>query len=227
MARVAEFASPLLVASFAIAAALWQPGLAAAADTEARDFAVRVEDKPAGEYHMTISRQDDGAVTMTGQADIQFTVYVIKKYSYSYRGTEVWKGGRCLRLDSSCNDDGKKYAVNAVADGATLRVRVNGQERITRGEVWVTSYWCLPSMDQRNRAVPLLDADTGRDLTATLQYVGPAKVTVGGSAVDVAHWRFTGGAQVELYYDGQERLVRQEFVEDGYRTVLELSRIRK
>jgi YD repeat-containing protein len=227
MVRVARFASPLLVAWFALAAALWLPGFAAAADTEARDFAVSVDNKPAGEYHMTITRQDDGSVTMTAQADIHFTAYLIKKYSYTFRDTEVWKGGRCLRLDSTCNDDGTNYTVSAVADGATLRVRVNGQERITRGEVWLTTYWCLPIMDQRNRAVPLLDADTGRDITATLQYVGPAKVNVGGTAVDVAHWRLSGGVQVELYYDGQERLVRQEFVENGYRTVLELSRIRK
>jgi hypothetical protein len=188
---------------------------------------VRVEDKPAGEYHMSITRQDDGSVAMTGQADIHFTAYLIKKYTYAYRGTEVWKGGRLLRLDSTCNDDGKKYSVNAVSDGAALRIRVNGQERVTRGEVWVTSYWSLPAADQRNRAVPLLDADTGRDINATLNYVDGVKVNVEGKPVDVSHWRLTGGVQVELFYDNQERLVREEFVEDGYRTVLELVRVRK
>jgi hypothetical protein len=227
MLRVAQSASPLLVALFALAGAGLLPGVAAAANTESRDFAVRVNDKPAGEYHMTITRQEDGSVSMTGQADIHFTVYLIKKYSYVYRGTEVWKGGRLLRLDSSCDDDGKKFSVSAASDGTTLRVRVNGQDHISRGEVWVTSYWCLPTMDQRNHAVPLLDADTGRDITAALHFVGGAKVNVEGRPADVSHWRLTGGVQVELYYDSQERLVREEFVEDGYRTVLELVRIRK
>jgi hypothetical protein len=210
-------------------AALLAPYLprAAAADTEARDFAVRIDGKPAGEYHMTITRQDDGSVSMSGQADIRCTFYLVRTYTYTYRGTEVWKGGRLLRLDSGCDDDGKKYSVHAIADGATLRVKANEQERVTRGEVWVTSYWCLPAMAQRNRALPLLDADTGRDIAATLQYVGPAQVTVDGQAMNVGHWRLTGGVQVELYYDNMERLVRQEFVEDGHRTVLELTKIRK
>jgi Family of unknown function (DUF6134) len=224
---VAQSASPLLVASFAVGLAVLLPGFAAAADTETRDFAVHIDNKPAGDYHMTITRQDDGSATMTGQADIRCTFYFVKTYTYTYRGTEVWKGGRLLRLDSTCDDDGKKYTVNAVADGPMLRVKANDRTHNARGEVWVTSYWCLPSMDQRNRAVPLLDADTGRDINATLQYVDAKQVTVDGKPVDVAHWRLTGGVQVELFYDGRERLVREEFVEDGHRTTLELVRIRK
>lgn len=227
MARLAHLAPVQLVVPVVAAALLLLPGRAAAADTEIRDYAIRIDGKPAGEYHMNISRQDDGTATMSGQADIKLTVYLVKTYTYSYRGTETWKDGRLLRLDSSCADDGKKFSVAALADGANLKVRANGVERTTRGESWVTTYWCLPAQAQRNRALNLVDADTGRDINAQLNYVGAAQVNVAGQALNVAHWRVTGGAQVELHYDSQERLVRQEFVEDGHRTVIELVRIRK
>jgi len=115
-----------------------------AADIETRDFTVLVDGKPAGEVHMTIHRQDDGSTVMKCDTDITVSKLFIK-YVYSYRGRESWKGGRLQRLDSTCNDNGKRYVVSAVAEGEGLRVRVNDQERMARPEVWLTSYWSLPT----------------------------------------------------------------------------------
>ncbi len=200
-----------------------------AADTEVREFSVSVDGKRAGQYTMTITRQDDGSSRMTAAAEIRLSFLAgLKTYTYAFGGTEVWaKDGRLLRLESNSNDDGKRFTVLATAEGKELRVRVNGQERTTRPDVWVTTYWRLPGADQRNQAIALLDADTGKDIVARLQYVGPAQVNVAGQMQNMAHWRLSGGAQVELWYDGAERLVREEFVEDGHRTVLELTQIRR
>ena len=80
----------------------------------------------------------------------------------------------------------------------------------------------------RNRGVPLLDADTGKEIAANLQHVGTSQINVNGSAQNCAHYRVTGrGVQADLWYDSQERLVRQESIEDGHKTLLELSRIRR
>jgi hypothetical protein len=91
----------------------------------------------------------------------------------------------------------------------------------------VSSYWRLPSEKLRNQAISLLDADTGRVMNARLDYVGPGQVMVGGQPTNCSHFRVTGGAQVELWYDAQERLVRQEWVEDGHKAMLELTRIQR
>jgi hypothetical protein len=197
-----------------------------AADTETRDFTVLIDDKRAGDYHMTITRQDDGTVAMIGQADVRIS-YFIKTFTYTYRGTEIWKDGRLLRLDSSTNDDGKRYALSAVSDGQAVRVKVNGVEHATRPDVWVTTYWRLADAKFRNQAVPLLDADTGKDINATLQYVGTSPVNVGGQMQTCAHYRLTGGVQVDVWYDAQEHLVRQTAIEEGHRTALELRQIRR
>jgi hypothetical protein len=148
-------------------------------------------------------------------------------YTYSYRGTEVWKDGKLVRLDSTSNDDGKRYTVAAMAEDNSLRVKVNGQERTTSPEVWTTSYWRLPDARFRNQAVPLLDADTGRDIRGNLQYLGTQQIQVAGKVQDCAHYRVTGGVKVDLWYDQQERLVRQEALEDGHRIVLEITGIRR
>lgn len=217
-----------LALSVVVAAAAWLlPLHAARADTETRDYTVRIDGKPAGECHVAITRHDDGTTTMSAQIDIKYTMYLVKNYVYSYRGTETWRDGRLLRLESSTTDDGKKFNVTALADSANLKVIANGVERTTRGDSWLTTYWALPAQAQRNRSLNLVDADTGRDLNAQLNYVGAAQVNVAGQGTTVAHWRVSGIAQAEVYYDSQERLVRQESVQDGYRTLIELVRIRK
>jgi len=199
---------------------------AGAAGVEYRTFSITIDGKPAGEYQMTLTRQGHGSVAVNCQADVRFKVALIYTYTYSYQGTETWKDGRLMRLDSSSNDDGKRFTVSAQADGKDLRVTVNDEARTVRGDVWTTSCWHLPDAKFRNADLPLLDADTARELSGTMQYVGTDRVNVAGEMRDCTHYRVTGDVQYELWYDRRQRLVRQENVEDGRRIVLELTGLR-
>ena len=201
---------------------------ARAADIETRDFNVYISGKYGGEAHITIQRQDDGVTKVRCDTDIHFKPLPLVKYRYTYRGQEVWKDGRLVRLDSSCNDDGKNYVVSAVADTNGVRVRVNNQpERMTRPEVWLTSYWSLPDKGLRGQALPLLDVDTGQDLQGRLQDLGAEQRTVAGQLQNVHHYRVVSTLQVDVWYDAAERLVRQEWTEDGKRVVVDLARVRR
>lgn len=192
-----------------------------AAGVDVRNFQVFVDNRPAGSYRMTITPRADGSVVVTGQAEVRVR-YVVISYHYSYSGTEVWKDGRLTQLQSNSDDNGKRYAVTAVADGESLRVRSNGQESQAPKDLWTTSCWRLPPAAYRNRAIGLLDVDTGRQINANLFDAGLNRLNIAGQVMDCAHYRVTGGVQLELWYDAQERLVRQESIEDGHRTVLEL-----
>jgi hypothetical protein len=132
-----------------------------------------------------------------------------------------------LRLDSTCNDDGKLYVLSATAENERLRLKVNNQEKIVRGDVWLTSYWAEPS-NRLNQEVALLDADTGRELATRLQQIGVEQRTIAGQTVNVTRYRGTGKHGVtDLWYDGNNRLVRQEWTEDNHKMVLELIRLRR
>jgi hypothetical protein len=200
-----------------------------AADTETRDFAVFVDGKPAGEGHITIHNQEDGSVVVNSNTDVVVRVLLIT-YTYKFRGREVWKDGRLTQLDSTCLDDGKAFVVAASAEGESLRLKVTAQsraqERLVRGDVWLTSYWAEP--DKRvNQEVPIIDVDTGRELSGRLQFVGVEQRQIAGQTVNVSHYRLTGKVEHDLWYDGAKRLVRQEWIEDGHRTMVELSRLRR
>lgn len=199
---------------------------ARAAEIETRDFVVFVGGKSAGEVHMTIHRQDDGAVHMRCDTDINVHK-LIGKYKFIYRGMEVWKDRRLVRFDSQTDDNGTRYIVSAAAEADGLKLRVNNVERKARADVWLTSYWTLPDPKLRAGVVPILDADNGRDLDGKLAYIATEKRTVAGQEVPLNHYRLTGKVQVDLWYDGTERLVRQEWVEQGHKTVMELTRVRR
>src|SRR5262249_6124139 len=156
------------------------PGGAAegtAAETESRYFAITIDRKPAGQFSMTITRQDDGSVAVTGSADVKVS-YLVYKYRYSYQGTEVWKNRRLVSLNSTSNDNGNRYSVTAMSDNDGLRVRVNGVEHASRLDVWTTTYWQLADPRFRNQPVPLLDADTGKDIAGMLLFVGTDQLRI-------------------------------------------------
>jgi hypothetical protein len=197
-----------------------------AADVETRDFAVLVDGKRSGEAHMTIHHKDDGSIEFACDTDVTVKVLFVT-YRYSYRGRELWKNGRLQSFASATNDDGKRYQVTATTAEDGLHLRVNGHERVVSADTWLTSYWTLPEAKRREEAIPLIDADTGRELECRLRKIGEVQIPVAGALQNVTRYQRTGNMTVDLWYDSAERLVRQEWIEDGHRTSLELLRIRR
>ncbi len=199
-------------------------GTARAADVDVRDFAIQMDGKPAGQFRMTITRQDDGSATMLGAASYHAPALGgLLRRSCVWNCTETWKEDRLLILDSTSGDNSRRTAIAATADAGGLRLRVNGAERRARPDLWVTTFWRLPPVALRNRPVALLDAETGRELTATLKYIDGNPLVKGGQSHPAAHYRISGQVQVDLWYDSLERLVRKEWRDSERRMVMELT----
>ncbi|NBO93186.1 MAG: hypothetical protein EBV06_12885 [Planctomycetia bacterium] len=201
-------------------------GTAWANDIETRDFAVLVGGKAAGEVHMTIQQQDASTVSLRCDTEIKVSLGPLS-YRYSFRGVEVWKDRRLTRLESSTDDNTKRFTVSAnpVADG--LNVKVNGAERKVKPDAWTSSYWTLPDPKLRSGSLLILDADNGTDLEGKLAYVATEKHRIAGQEVSLNHYRLTGKTTIDLWYDGTERLVRQEWMEQGHKTIMVLVRVRR
>jgi hypothetical protein len=54
--------------------------------------------------------------------------------------------------------------------------------------------------------------------------VGPEKIDVAGQRQSCVRYRIMTTPPHDLWFDAQERLVRQEWVTDGHRTVMEMVR---
>src|SRR5207247_1193791 len=115
--------------------------------------------------------------TLTAVAGVQYK-HARGAYHHTYHGTETWKAGKLLRLDAVSDDDGKKREVTAAAGDKMLRVTVNGQRSDIRLDVWTTSFLRLPEESRRDKPLPLLNVDSGKETTGTLEYIGTEKLTV-------------------------------------------------
>ncbi|MFQ3651717.1 MAG: DUF6134 family protein [Gemmataceae bacterium] len=197
-----------------------------AADIETRDFAVFVGGKAAGEVHMTIHKQDATTTTVRTDTDIKVHHGLIL-YKYSYRGLEVWKDRRLVRLESTTDDNSKRFAVSAASDGKEIKVKTNGIEIGTKPETWSSTYWTLPELKLRENNLTILDADNGKLIEAKLSYVATEKHKIAGQEVSLNHYRLSGQLNVDLWYDGHDRLVRQEWTEQGHKAILILVRVRR
>jgi Family of unknown function (DUF6134) len=214
-----------VVAILALGGEVQQAG---ASETEAREFTIEVDGKACGQYVMTITKQDSGIVSMQAVANMTLKL-LIRTYRYQFEGTEHWKNGRLLQLNSKSDDDGKKNEVSAKAEPQSLRLRVNGQERNCRWDVWTTSYFQVADQRFHNQAVPLLDNDTGKEYLGQLKLLAAETLTLGGKAQTCQHFRVSGGPSqaTDLWFDGEGRLVRQEFTEEGKRVVFNLQAVRR
>ena len=207
------FAGLLILSSFASA-------------EERRTFSVSVDRKPSGTHQIAIQKRDDVTQVVTCQADVTVRVAFIT-YKYAFRGTEVWKEGRLTELSTATNDNGKKHSVSLLPGKEGFDLVADGRAANLKNDFWVTTYWKLPTEGQRGPKVTLLDADTGKLIEAKLEKVGSEKLNLLGEAVECSHYRLSGGAQVDLWYDADGRMVRQESIEEGHRTALELTRLQR
>ncbi len=203
------------------------PQAAAVANIETRDFAIIVDGKEAGQSRLTITVQTDGTTVVAGTAKVKVN-QIIFNYTFSIESTEWWKDGKLVGLRANAVDNGKHLEITAAPDSAGLRLMVNGQPRTASNEVWTASFWKLADARYHNKTVPVLEPDSGKEYTAQLQYVGTEQLTLLGQPQSCYHFRVSGGPYpVDVWFDRYHRLVRQEFVDSGHRTIVQLMGIKR
>ena len=216
---------------------------------ETREFKVSVDGAPRGKCTMQIHRHADGAESVSINSGLTFD-YVVYTYRYTSTGNEVWKDGRLVELENSASYNGKDYRVKGAASSRGLQVTVNGKTSHAHSDVWVTSYWRLPArierevpaeragdaqasgtrrrnpgVEDRVLTIALLNSDKGEHCRGRIQRIGDEKINVEGKLHNCTRYRIGGDVQVDLWYDSLRRLVRQESVDSGHRTVMELTRM--
>jgi hypothetical protein len=195
--------------------------------TEQRLFSIFVDGKEAGQSSMTITVKDDGTTVMTASAKVNIRKLVFN-YSFSIDSTETWKDGKLVGMKNSSIEDGKATDVEARVDGNQLKVKVNGQEKVVDSEIWVSSYWKLIDPKYHNKKVPLLDSDTGKEMTGELKYIGTEQITMNSQPQNCYHFRISGiQVPIDLWFDRYHRLVRQEFTESGHKTIVQLNNVKR
>lgn len=193
---------------------------------EIREFEVRVDNRAVGTHRISIKA--DGP---THKADIRTDVRVdviVYAYVFKLRANESWRDDRLEDIDMRCEDGSKKRSFTLKTEGETYQMSFNGKPVASQTSrcVMSTAYWKLPPKQQREKAFMIADVDNGAAKQATLVLVGPDTVTADGRSWACKHYKIDGPSPAELWFDDQDRLVRQKSVEQGHKTELNLKQIR-
>ena len=193
---------------------------------ETREFKILVDGKNAGKFSLKLTTYSDGTETMKADSEVTLN-YVIIKYRMTTKGSEIWKDGQLQRMANEADFNGDKYVVQALATEDALEYRVNGKKGKASADIWVSSYWREPESKKVGRSLRLFDADKGHEMKAKLNKVGTEKLHIGQQRVPATHYALRGDVHVDLWYDESGRLMRQEDVDSGHKSLMEMSRITK
>jgi hypothetical protein len=162
---------------------------------------------------------------MRGEAEVVLN-FVVYRYRYASTGSETWKDGRLIKLANEADYNGDRYVVQGTATKQALHYEVNGETQKAPPEIWAASYWREPDARRIGRKIQLLDSDKGRQLTATVERLDTETVRFDADFIKATRYRLRGDVEVDVWYDKQGFIVRQESVESGHKTLLELTGIR-
>ena len=198
-----------------------------AAEREQREYVVYVNGKEAGQTTMDINVRDDGLTQVGIRARVKFQQFFVP-YALTIEGTESWRDGKLTCIKCQATENGKKTDVDLNADAKQFRGRVNGVERGMSADTYSSSFWKLPDAKYHNKQLAVFEIDTGKEHEGKLQFIGKEQLTLLNRLQECYHFRYTGGSSpTDLWFDQYHRLVRQEFVEAGQRTIVQISSIRK
>jgi Family of unknown function (DUF6134) len=203
-----------MAASIRIALASVLVSVFAAKADETRTFRVWHDGKLVGYARMRLSGADGVTdCTTVVRVDERTTV---GSYRYSFDGRETWRDGRTIELHSSAAEDGATFRLDF--DALSGELQAKDKLRRVRGPVWPTTFAQLRPLG----AVTLVDADSGRLTEGRLEKTGTETVRVAGKDVPSTRYRVTGERDVTLWYDVDDRLVRQSWIVVGTEMILEL-----
>lgn len=191
---------------------------------EVREFEILVKGKPAGTSALRITDRDDGTTRVATEVHVKLN-YLIYEYRYEYHGQETWRDHRLLSADNRATDDGKKFHAHVKVDprGGAL-IEAQGRTTTAPAVDMTTNYWRAPDLSRTN-SFSFMNADRGTIHAVTIERIGREQVAVGRRQLDCTHYRVSGGAAADLWFDRQNRIVRQTSIEDGYPTEVRLTRI--
>lgn len=197
----------------------------ATTEAEVRDFEVRVDNKAVGSHRLTI--HSDGLnhrVRINTDVKVDFVVYA---YVFKFRGTELWRDGHLEATNIQCDDGGTKRSFQLKTDGICQKITFNGKPvSDPPPSVMTTAYWRLPSAEARAEQLNIVDVDTGKSQKVSINLVGHSTIAAEGHSIKCQHVKIDGPSPAELWFDEQDRLVRQRSNERGHSMELRLKQIR-
>jgi hypothetical protein len=207
------------IAAIAMASAAVTPVQAQAANFASQSlvFDVLMNGDSIGTHSIRVA-PSGGATTVSVNVALAVKVGPVTAWSYSHRCTENWAGTQLSGLTCTTRKDGRNLTVNATSAGSGLNVRASGYNGAAPATVIPSSWWNAAFL--RNGRV--INSETGALETMRVTNLGADSVTIGSRTVSATKYRVAGSITANVWYDGNNRLVKIAFTARGRDVVYRL-----
>ena len=201
----------VLVVAFPLIAAL--PWVAAQATTGipsngSLGFTVQRDGENVGEHTIRFDNSDDSLkVEVQTSINVKLPFLGVSVYHFEHKGSELWRDGALIRLESTTDDDGEPRRLNVRREGEKLRVESNIAEHDSAANLIPASLW-HPDLITRHVLLNTLD---GSEMAVSVSEQANETLQVQGRAVQTRHFVVSGGLNRELWYDAKGVLVKVAF----------------
>jgi uncharacterized protein DUF6134 len=173
-----------------------------------------------GSHQLSFDRDRD-RLTVRTSVDLAVRFVGFTAYRYSHRSEEVWIAGELWSIDSTTDDDGKRYSLRAWRDGGGLRVERKGpgsgaplQESLAAA-LLPSTHWNPRQIAQSS----LLNSQKGTVERISVSPVGTEKVQTASRTIDATRYRYQGGLRMDQWFDASNRWVKTSFTASDGSTV--------
>lgn len=161
------------------------PGQAATADTREYRFRVLLDDDPIGTHSFRV-KSDAGRDVVEINADFAVKFIGITVYSYDHDNREMWRDGCLERIESSTDDNGDKFAVDGMDQGASFQLSTqDGERQLDADCVMSFAYWNRDYLAQSR----LLNSQDGEYLEVDVESGGVERLRFDQREVSAERYR--------------------------------------
>lgn len=172
------------------------PRLRGVPDSGALRFRLMREGSAIGTHTLLFRRAPDGfAVDIAVDIAVRFGPLVL--YRYRLRGSEIWRGGRCIAAASRTDDDGTAEFMRTSRDATGLWVEGTGVPGYhAPADAVVASHW-----NEAELRGPWINLQNGKLLHPRVTPLGPVPLlTATGARLPARCFAVTGPARMRLWY---------------------------
>lgn len=173
-----------------------------------RDVAFDVfrKGEPIG-THAIAFREAGGRIEVEVTIKLEVKLLFVTVFRYDHVNHETWEGGRLVRIVTHTDDDGEAHAVRGESAAGGFRVTAPPPGYLAPADVMPTSWWNAETV----RRAELLNSQKGELLRVKI-LAGPEEaVATAAGEVRARRYQVTGDADLELWYDRDDRLAKIRF----------------
>lgn len=160
--------------------------------------------------HRLDFRREGGQLTVDIAIDLEVRL-IVPLYRYTHRSRETWIDDRLVRIDTTTDDDGRKFWVAGRAETSGFAVDAVTGRSMAPLDIRPTSYW----RERMLSGGPLFDTQEGKLVAATVVGLPGEVLIIDGRATPARVYDVFGDLKLRLWYDFDGRWLKLGFIARG------------